>query len=133
MFLKQYFQHTFIFPHCCKNCCFHNDCWNSRQRSGCSHNHCWNSCANNDCWNSRQRNGCPTIIVGTVVSTLTVGTVSKKMFVSVIIVGTVVPTITVGTAVPTIIVLMAYYWKSCPPGITRIRNPRSDKVKFHKP
>ena len=38
-------------------------------------------------------------------------------------VGTVVPAMIVGTAVPTIIVLMAYYWKSCLGGI-----PKDDSV-----
>ena len=56
----------------------------------------------------------PTILVRTAIATRVVGTASKEIFVSAIIVGTVVPTIIVGTVVPTIIVLMAYYWKSCP-------------------
>ena len=56
----------------------------------------------------------PTIIVGTVVPTMIVGTAAKEMFVPPIIVGTAARTLIVGTAVPTIIVLMAYYWKSCP-------------------
>ena len=34
------------------------------------------------------------------------------MFVPTIIVGIVVPAMTVGTDVPTIVVQMAYYWKS---------------------
>ena len=44
------------------------------------------------------------MIVGTPVATNVVGTATKVMF---------VPAMIVGTVVPTIIVLMAYYWKSC--------------------
>ena len=47
------------------------------------------------------------------VPTIVVGTTAREMIVPTMIVGTVVPKMIVGTAVPTIIVLMAYYWKSC--------------------
>ena len=53
------------------------------------------------------------MIVVTAVSTRFVGTAAKKIFVPAINVGTNVPTKIDGTAVPTIIVLTAYYWKSC--------------------
>ena len=55
----------------------------------------------------------PTITVGTAVPTRVVETAAKEIFVPAIIVGTVVPIQIVGTAVSTMIVLMAYYWKSC--------------------
>ena len=48
-----------------------------------------------------------------VTDVLVVGTAAEEIFVPAFIVGTVVPTMNVGIAVPTIIVLMAYYWKSC--------------------
>ena len=55
------------------------------------------------------------MILVTTVSTRVVGTAVKDIFVPAIIVGTLVPTKIVGTAIQIIIVLMAYYWKSCWP------------------
>ena len=85
---------------------------------------CRNNCSNKSCCNNYQRifvpaiiveTAVPTKIVVTAVSTSVVGTVAKEIFVPAIIVGTLVPTKIVGTAIQIIIVLMAYYWKSCWP------------------
>ena len=48
-----------------------------------------------------------------VVPTRIVGTAVPASVVGITAIGRVVPTRFVGTAVPTIIVLTAYYWKSC--------------------
>ena len=54
-----------------------------------------------------------TMVIVSVVPTRLVGTAVEASVVGTTAIGRVVPTRFVGTAVPTIIVLTAYYWKSC--------------------
>ena len=89
----------------------------------CSNNIFRTKCFNKSCRDKPQKKFLfLAIVVGTVVSTLIVVTAvptrvvepaAKEIFVPTSIIGTIVHTMIVGTAVPIIIVLTAYYWKSC--------------------
>ena len=84
---------------------------------------CRKSCSSKYCGNNGNSKCCsykavPASVVGTtviasVVPTRIVGTAVPASVVGIAAIGRVVPTRFVGTAVPTIIVLTAYYWKSC--------------------